>query len=444
MNRIALTEIVNKADPFHVVGINTGLLALEAYASQNCSKEVILVNDLDDIFKVKPDMVCLSSITESYGHAIEAAKSIKSKLKIPVVIGGAHITSLPESLDPIFDAAVIGEGEETFLELINSFPNIEKIKGLAYWKNNKLVINDIRPPIANLDTLPIPRREKWIEKIGMAYMITTRGCPYKCSFCSSPVIWGGCRSFSSERVVLETKEIIEKFKQNYFIFLDDIFILNKERLRAIVERLRDDGITKDVVFSCFGRVNLIDEEIIALLKTGNVQYLFFGMEFTSNSLLAKYKDQNPTIQEGQKIIDLLYNNGIRVRTSFIIGTPDETEKNLASTCDFIEKNKKKLFEIEINPLIAYPGTEIWKYVMKNKLIKGKIDWSRLKESSCIPMFDPDKYIYLNKKVPYKTFLDYVKKFQALYREISLAPQHLEEVKKYYKPGDFPARFKPMV
>lgn len=72
MNRIALTEIVNKADPFHVVGINTGLLALEAYASQNCSKEVILVNDLDDIFKVKPDMVGLSSITESYGHAIEA------------------------------------------------------------------------------------------------------------------------------------------------------------------------------------------------------------------------------------------------------------------------------------------------------------------------------------------------------------------------------------
>lgn len=443
MNKIVLTEVLNKSDILHTIGVNIGLLALEAYASKNSKKEIIVTDNLDSVFKIKPDLVGVSSTSENYGRATEAAKSIKAKLHIPVIIGGPHITSIPESLDPIFDAAVIGEGEETFLELINLFPKTEKIDGLAYWKNKKLIINKRRAPIADLDSLPMLNRKKWIKKIGLGYLMTTRGCPYKCSFCSSPVIWGGCRSFSPERVITEIKDIIDKFGLKFFIFYDDVFTLNKKRLKAIVERLKGDEITKNTVFSCLGRINLIDTEVIKLLKMGNIQFLFFGTEFASNSLLKKYKDKNPTIEEVQKTIDLLYNEGINIRTSFIIGSPGETEKDLASTYNFIEKNKEKLFEVEINPLIAFPGTEIWEYALGKGLVDNHMDWSRLKEYPFLPAFNASKYIYLNEKVPYVKFLDYIKKFDELYRSITFAPRNLDKVKNYYKPTDFPARLKPM-
>jgi len=201
----------------------------------------IIEKDIEkEIESFSPDLIEITAVSQNFNLAKSYAKLIKTK-KIPVIVGGTHISVLPNSLSEDMDIGCLGEGEQTVVELVDLFlkngkfspQELKKIKGICYWENNKIIINEPRPLIENLDTLPLPARDLLkIEK--HSYIFSSRGCPYRCIFCASSRYWQKVRLFSAEYIVKEIKELVEKYQVNLISFFDDLFIIDKERIKKII------------------------------------------------------------------------------------------------------------------------------------------------------------------------------------------------------------------
>jgi len=233
-----------------------GLTALAAFLQQRIPDLDIRIieglNPLKDIIKTKPDIVSFTSDTLAFQKTKNIAVKIKNKLKIPILIGGVHITAMPESFSYPFDIGSIGEGEITLSELIESFlknkkfipSELEKIDGLIFKENKKIIKTSPRKLIKNIDELPFPAREltpmediylkNQLNLFGAERQIsimTSRGCPYHCVFCGSPVQWGAVRFHSPEYVIKEIKYLVKKYNIDSIMFWDDLFIAPIERLK---------------------------------------------------------------------------------------------------------------------------------------------------------------------------------------------------------------------
>lgn len=210
----------------------------------------------DLIRKYDPDIVGISSVTQNVNIAKEIAAKIKNELDVPVIVGGHHITALPNNLTEHMDIAVLGEGEQTFLELLEAYEEngldkekLSKIDGIAYRCNKKLVITPRRELIRPLDRIPFPARD--LLHTNSFYMFTSRGCPYRCIFCSSSFFWQSIRYFSPRYVVREITELVERYNAKFINLFDDLFIGNKRRLREIAQLLREEKLHQRVEFACW-------------------------------------------------------------------------------------------------------------------------------------------------------------------------------------------------
>jgi radical SAM superfamily enzyme YgiQ (UPF0313 family)/Tfp pilus assembly protein PilF len=333
------------------------------------------------------DLVAISSTSQNYTKAKEIAREIKRrKSQTITVIGGHHVTYLPDTLTEDFDIGVIGEGEKTFGELVEAFQEkkcvldpecFRDIKGIVYWESGKLRKTERRELIEPLDTLPHPARSSGESQ----YLFTSRGCPYHCSFCSSSAFWGKTRFFSAEYVVEEIEQILRMFPGIKQIPIwDDLFIANKPRLRKIIELLEAKGIPQKVTFSFSIRANLVDEEMTLALKRLNVIGVAFGAESGSDRIL-RLMNKGATTVENQRAIDLLSKHHIPVMCSFVVGWPSETEEEAKSTFEFILANYiagKLPASNAINILMPIPGTPVWDMAIQEGLIDlNNFDWNRL-------------------------------------------------------------------
>jgi len=394
-------------DPSHNIA-PTGLSYLISYLE----KELGLFDSYiefyyDKLMAKKPDIVGISSTSEN-------------NPKIPIIIGGSHITSLPNTLDKNMDVGVIGEGEIQFAKIIelilkNEFheENLKKINGIIFRTENNELINTIRQDwIKDIDTIPKPKR-KIISEIGLnSYdsplfqsLVTARGCPFKCIFCSASNLWGKPRYHSVERICEETLEIIKNYPNQKIIpIVDDLFATNKERLRNIVKLFKSEGINKKVSFTCHSRASCFDEEIAYLLSEMNVMAACFGFE-SGNDRMLKYLKGGSSSKDIQRSIDLCEKYNLKVVGSFIIGSPTETLEELAQTYWLEKKNKDKIFKTSVCISTPYPGTKFWNDSLEKGLItKDFDDWETLNLS-----FDKDKTIFLGDQYSRDEFIK-VQKF----------------------------------
>src|SRR5574341_95949 len=189
-------------------------------------KDVFIETDTNAVIEKRPDIVGISSVTPNFNKAVKIASEVRIALDIPVIIGGAHITALPHTLPECFDFGIAGEGEQTMLELLNALENngrsnsFEHIDGLVYRENSKLTQTKKREMITPLDRIPFPKREILKDNWGFSFednvsMITSRGCPYKCRFCSSSANWRPFRFHSAEYVVDEIKHLIDIYHPKF-------------------------------------------------------------------------------------------------------------------------------------------------------------------------------------------------------------------------------------
>ena len=257
MKRLTL---VNVSKGFERGIVPLGLMSISAYLKKygNFHDIRLLDSNCQDIYQsFEPtDIVGIGAVTQDIKNAIHFADFVKSKSDIPVVLGGVHISTYCKLPEP-FDVGVIGEGEETMLELMQlldfSKDNLKRVKGICYNEKGTTVFTKPRELITDLDKIPIPDRDManldfYLQKRQIIpyhkgrslTMISSRGCPFNCVFCSTRLHWKKFRAFSAERVIEEIELLIRKYNVEIIHIFDDLFIADKKRLsiihKFIVER----------------------------------------------------------------------------------------------------------------------------------------------------------------------------------------------------------------
>jgi len=431
MTKICLIQAINEERTIQKRYPPLGLAYLASYLDEHGHKNIAINKKIEDVLSSKPDIVGISSVTQNYDIAIEIAQKIKEELEVPVFLGGNHISALPSSLPECVDIGVLGEGEQTVLEIMELFDDgkfktdeFYDVPGIVFWDDKKLHITAKRPLIDNLDSIPPPKRELFLDEWGYEfkenmYMMTSRGCPYKCVFCSSSTMWEKTRFFSAEYVVNEIKDIIEKFNVSTINIYDDLFISNRTRLHKIVELVREEGLHEKTRFTCNIRAEIFNEDVARLLKSMNMWVVSFGAESGSDRVLSWLG--KGTVQGNQNVIDICNRVGMGVACSFIFGSIIETKIDALKTYDFIKNNKNKLLFADVYPLVPFPGTKLWELLIKNNIISDK----KIKLSNLdldYDSFDIDKYLILtenlNKQEFYELFID----FQELHDDVIMFNQ----------------------
>lgn len=377
-----------------------GLISLAAYVREEMSDvNMKVIEGMDpgrEIVRAKPDIVGFTSDTLVYNKTIRKAKQLRKKTQTPFILGGVHVTALPESLDPVFDLGVIGEGEITLVELLEIFKqhrrfskkDLKKVKGIVFFDKRKLVQTGRRDLIKDIDKLPYPARDlapmegyylkDQLNLFGvkrLATLMTSRGCPYHCVFCGSPVQWGGVRFHSPEYVVDEMKVLLDKYNIDGIMFWDDLFIVPEARVEKMAQLIKKEGLDKKITFFGYARANLINEKICRILSNINVKRLILGLESGSERILAYLKQHSVTVADNRRAVRLCRQYGITTSSGFITGTPEETVGDLKKTYEFMKKYP--LDNTQIYILTPYPGTAIWQIAEKEGLVSSEMDFSKL-------------------------------------------------------------------
>lgn len=340
-----------------------------------------------ELLKRKPDLVALTALTPTIGRALETAQVVKETLPDSIVVmGGYHPTfNFIETLeDENVDIVIRGEGEYIMLNLVQALENqssLHDVKGIVFEdKNSKeIVVNPEAPLIQDLDELPFPalnllpmKKYRLLDMdTHMTTMITTRGCPMQCSFCSSAAMHGKkIRERSVENIVDE----IEYLKTNYDIdtiaFMDDTFTLKKRKVMAICDEILKRNI--EIVWGCTSRVDTLDEKLLKKMKEAGCITIFIGVESADQQQLDNMC-KNTTIAKIENAFKIAHKLKIRTIASVALGMPGDTKEIMNKTVKFVHKLKPNYAIYSL--ATPYPGTRFYKEAFEKNLIKIK-DWSK--------------------------------------------------------------------
>ena len=389
--KFAFYEIKNSIDLHY--SPNLGISYCKEYLDKKLPNifEFYYLTSYQELYDTKPEILAISCYSQDYEELVELtnfAKSIGIKF---IIVGGYHITAYPSFLPIHADVGIIGEGEITLYEVIKSYLNNSfdkdkfSIKGICFRRSQReksaVKSSERREEIKDLDELPFPDWTFGLRKGQSAYIITGRGCPYRCYFCASSSYWEKVRYHSAKRVAEEIKLYHKLFPERKLIPIwDDIFAINKERIEEIIKYLEKYDLLGKVEFSCQVRANLVDDELAYLLKKLGVKEVSFGAESADERILSLLKPK-VTVEDNQRALDILYKHKIIAKCSFIVGTFSETEKEVKKLFEFLYRNYKKgkIHSHEITILTPMPRTEFWKWFLDFTNYRfHSIDWHKLR------------------------------------------------------------------
>ncbi len=339
------------------------------------------------IKKSKPDIVGITSVTSAIYGAYKTAKTAKEENpNCTVIIGGPHVTFTAEQTlreCRYIDIIVRGEGEQTILEIANFLEKkkpkaeMKKIRGISFRIGNKIINNPDRGFIKNLDSLPHPARhllpmEKYkLGRYRFGIIMTSRGCPYNCIYCSSSLICGNIwRSRSPENVAEELRMLKDEYSIKEVEFMDDTFTLNQKRAEEICNIMTKEKI--DLSWTCSSRVNTISRGLARKLKKAGCHTIYFGIESGSQRILDKI-GKGITLRQSVDAIKTAKQEGIKTLGSFILGIPGETKKTINKTIKFARILKTDFAQFTI--CTPYPGTRIFDEAKRKGLLLTE-DWSK--------------------------------------------------------------------
>ncbi len=328
-----------------------------------------LINELNEY---NPDIVGMSITSLTIKEALRSAKKIKELNKnIKIILGGPHISidALNSMKYEEFDISVIGEGEEAFLEIVRYYENdgnIDDIKGIFYRNDGKIIQTKDREPIKNLDDLPYPARHllpspnKYKQtpfkntRFPQTSMVSSRGCPYNCIFCSQYPFKHMFRFHSAKYVIAELEHLIKDYGIKEVAFQDDVFTLKKDRVIEICNEIINKKL--DITWSCWARVTMVDKELLELMKKAGCIAISYGIEAADDETLKKIK-KNITIQQIQDAVKATNEAGIYCIGHFILGYPFDTREIMKIRLDFAKS--LPLDGATFSTLIPFPGSEVY-------------------------------------------------------------------------------------
>lgn len=343
--------------------------------------------------RTRPSLIGFSCFTPSIinGHRMATAVKRASR-EIITVVGGVHVSSLPEQALLEFtnyDIAVIGEGEETLLELcqcIEKGKSVQGIKGLAYRMDGQIKIEKPRPLFDDLDSLPYPARDllkmelyqgvvhKGFSRdyLRIVEVFTSRGCPYCCTFCASQATMGTRVRFRSiDNVFGEIEQCIREYNSNHVTLLDDTFTLRPQNVQTICRYLKQKGLT----WNCTGtRVDAVSKELLEMMVQSGCRGIAFGVESGSPRIL-KAINKRTDIQQVKNAFKWAHQSGIKyVEADFIVGAdPDETWEELALSQKLIREIRPDI--LSVSHIVPYPGTAVNKLMKERGYLSSADDWN---------------------------------------------------------------------
>lgn len=350
---------------------------VEGYTLENLAKKIVSEN---------ADLIGITVMTSFAANVLNICKKIKKmNPDSKIVLGGVHVTASGSEMmeySPYVDYLVVGEGEYTTMELLNALANksdLKNIRGLIYRDTNGQIIkNEPRPPIPDIDSLPMPMLDL-IENLNfknynaihaggkkIVNILGSRGCPFNCTFCGAYLVHGRrVRYRSPKKIVDEIEYNQKKFGIDYVAFKDSTFTLNHQWVKEICDEIIKRGLKMG--FCVNARVDTVNEEILKILKKAGCETIGFGIESGSQRILDKLK-KGTTLEQIKKAVDLVSEMDFFTTSSFMFGNPSETKEDVKKTYELAKSSK--LMTVGFCPLTAFPGTEIYVDALKDGTLKN--------------------------------------------------------------------------
>ena len=338
------------------------------------------VESIKEIMKVEsPEIVGITTFTDSRVNALKIvaiAKEINPQVKI--ILGGVHATVMYQQIMenyPAVDIICRGESEKTIANLFQALSNagnLHKVKGIVYRQDGEIEVNEECEKIRDLDTLPFPNYDD-LDMKGYqpekgkpeASIITSRGCPFSCSYCSSHSVWGNWRCRSVGNVLDEIEWLVSEYGYETITILDDIFTINKARTIEFCQGLLNRGL--HIKWRVQTRADCVSLEMLELMKTAGCYCIIFGVESGSPTIL-KNLNKKEKIEDVVNAIAWCKKVGIANQFNVLIGSPGETKATIEETRNLIKKTRPTY--VSTSNLRAYPGTALWEQAQDEGLCDG--------------------------------------------------------------------------
>lgn len=336
---------------------------------------------LEIIRRQKPDLIGITATSPEFHNAVAIAQALKSHLSTPIVLGGVHVTIFKGEVmrhHPYFDFGVMGEGEETIVELLESLgdpPRHSSIQGLIFRSQDEIVENPLRPLCLELDRLTLPDRTvldnhlyfRNVPRRGhqttTAFM-SSRGCPFNCSYCAIDQIPGArrIRYRSASNVAEEIEYTVRELKIPHISFNDDVLTLNKARIYGLCEEIQRRRLR--FTWEGLSRADTVDRELLRAMKEAGFVRISYGIE-SGNPEILKSTGKNETLEQITEAFRLTREVGIVARGSLIIGLPYENRRTVEDSFRFIN-HLHGIDQAIINILQPYPGTRVRDMILRGE------------------------------------------------------------------------------
>ncbi|MEA3336828.1 MAG: radical SAM protein [Chloroflexota bacterium] len=325
--------------------------------------------DAQEVIDFRPDLIALTSMTTSFHYVERLLAQLKKQLAIPVIIGGPHATSLPDGTlsNPHIDYLIYGEGEyiwQDFLRALHSGDERwDQIQGLWYKDGDKIIPGGGRKPIEDLDALPFPSRHLFdLNKYPlyapngepMLTILSSRGCPYNCSFCFKGIVGRSYHQRSPENIVAELREVHDTYGVRNFYFIDDLFTIDVRRLEEILDRFIEEDL--DFRWRCLARVDRVNPELLQKMYRAGCRQIHFGIE-SGNEDVLKRTAKHINLNQVRDAVRWTEDAGIRSKGYFILGLPGDNEETMQETIEFAAS--LDLTEAMFSIATPFPGTALW-------------------------------------------------------------------------------------
>ena len=329
---------------------------------------------LEKVVQTRPDVVGITCTTPMFKSAVEVAGGLKKRFPgIKVIVGGPHVTALPEDslANECFDIGVSREGELTFLHLLETLRDngsLAQVDGIVYREGGNIRRTKPRERIRDLDILPFPAWDL-LPSIGPPYqssivgtkknkstpIITSRGCPGRCTFCDTSTFGRTYRFFSAEYVLNMIEHLLKRYAIDDFLIYDDTFCTNKKRLVEICQGIVSKG--WKITWQCCARIEQVNYELLKLMKKAGCWEIEYGIE-SGDPRILKIMRKGVNLKKAREVIKMTHDLGIEARGNFIFGYIGETKESLERTIRFILSSD--LDYVQQSFLTPYPGSEVYR------------------------------------------------------------------------------------
>lgn len=324
-----------------------------------------------------PDVIFMETTTPSIEADYKDLTALKNVTGAGIIVGGPHATYFHKTVlkeCPAIDIVVRHEFDTKIAAVVSNLDNLQKVSGITYRRDGEIFDRGDGDLAGELDLIPFPDRETipwrwyleaWYSRQPFMNMMTSRGCPYHCTFCLWPQIMYGHkqRVRSLDNVLVEIDYLVGRYGLKEINVDDSTFTTNKKRVIEFCQRLRQRK--NKLVWTCNGRVDHLDDEVLAEMKASGCKMIRLGVESGSQDVLDKIK-KGLTLRQIDEGFRRVKKHGIQALGGFMFGFPFDSRKSVEETIAFAKKLSPDQVQFSIN--MCYPGTSLYEYAQKNDLL----------------------------------------------------------------------------